>query len=258
MGHKYTPEQAVFIMNNVAGTPTDELTSMFNARFGTNIKQSQIRAYLKNHGLKTGIGCGVPAGRPTKKYPAEIKNFITENHKGVGPKEMTELLNKEFGTNYTVNQIKAYYTNHNINSGLTGYFTKGHEPWNKGKKGVHTGGKATQFRKGHKPWNYQPIGSERVNGDGYIDIKIADPNKWKGKHILIWEQHNGPVPKGHVVIFGDGNSRNFDPDNLILVSRKQLAVLNKNKLIQNDADLTRTAIIIADLHSKISERKKGG
>lgn len=100
-----------------------------------------------------------------------------------------------------------------------------------------------------------PVGSERVNSDGYVDIKISDPNKWKGKHILIWEKENGPVPKGHCVIFGDGNNRNFDSNNLILVSRQQLIVLNKNNLIQSDADLTRTGVIIADLYQKINERK---
>lgn len=32
-------------------------------------------------------------------------------------------------------------------------------------------------------------------------------------------------------------------------------MLNKNNLIQKDADLTRIAVIIGDLHQKISERK---
>jgi hypothetical protein len=45
---------------------------------------------------------------------------------------------------------------------------------------------------------------------------------WRPKHHLVWESHHGqPIPKGHAVIFGDGNNRNFDPDNLILVSRAQ-------------------------------------
>ena len=55
---------------------------------------------------------------------------------------------------------------------------------------------------------------------------------------------------------GDGNKRNFDPDNLILVSRAQLVRLNQGNLIQNDAELTRTGITIADIQNKIGERKK--
>ena len=141
-------------------------------------------------------------------------------------------------------------------------FEKGHVPWNKGKKGLCIGGKATQYKPGHKPANWMPIGSERINGDGYVDVKIQDGMKqknWKGKHVIIWEGHNGrPVPPGHAVIFGDGNRRNFNPDNLILVSRKQLVRLNQRGLIQNDVELTKAGIVIADIHNKIGERKKGG
>lgn len=194
-----------------------------------------------------------------EKYPKKVKDFIEKNHTGVGPKDMAELLNKIFGTSYTKMQMKSYYGNNKINSGLDGRFKPGHVPHNKGKKGIsYEGMEATQFKKGNKPANWVPLGSERVNGDGYIDIKIADGKKqknWKGKHIIIWEKHNGPVPKGHAIIFGDGDNRNFDINNLVLVSRQQLLILNRNNLIKNDADLTRTGIAIADLYQKISQRK---
>lgn len=94
-----------------------------------------------------------------------------------------------------------------------------------------------------------------------MDIKVAEGQKhknWKGKHIVIWEAANGPVPKGHVVIFGDGNIRNFVPGNLLLVSRKQLVRLNQMNLIQEDAELTRTGILIADICNKIGEWKCAG
>jgi hypothetical protein len=104
----------------------------------------------------------------------------------------------------------------------------------------------------------RPVGSERVNVDGYTEIKVSDPNKWRCKHVVIWEAHNGPMPKGYAIIFGDGNKENFELDNLILVSRQQLLTLNRNRLIQNDADLTRTGVIIADLYQKISQRMNSG
>ena len=49
---------------------------------------------------------------------------------------------------------------------------------------------------------------------------------------------------------------NFDPDNLILVSRKQLVRMNQRGLIHDDAELTKTGAIIADIYNKIGERKK--
>lgn len=187
-------------------------------------------------------------------FTPEEAEYIRKHVVGCSNQELTDLFNAHFGLNLTLAQIKAYKKNHKLSSGLDGRFEPGHVPFNKGKS---TGGwEPTQFKKGHRPHNYKPVGAERVNGDDYVDVKIADPNKWKGKHILIWEEYHGPVPRGHAVIFGDGNRRNFDPDNLILVSRAQLAILNKNRLIQNNADLTRTGIIVVDVYRKIGERKK--
>ncbi|AEG59354.1 HNH endonuclease signature motif containing protein [Desulforamulus ruminis] len=188
------------------------------------------------------------------RYTSDQATFLVENVNGRSTQELTDMFNNYFGINLTLAQIKAYKKNHGLTSGLDGRFRSGHTPFNKGKKGVG-GWEPTQFKKGNRPHNYKPVGTERVNGNDYVDIKIADPNKWKGKHILIWEERHGPVPKGHVVIFGDGNRRNFEPDNLILVSRGQLAILNKKNLIQNDAKLTKTGIIIADIFKKISDRK---
>jgi hypothetical protein len=134
-------------------------------------------------------------------------------------------------------------------------FKKGMTPWNKGKKG--TGGwEPTQFKKGKMPWNYKPVGTERINTDGYVEIKIADPKTWKGKHIIIWEEANGPVPKGHVLIFADGNQQNVTVENLLLVSRRELAVMNKRGLISGDSELTKTGVVIADIYLKIGERKR--
>ncbi|MNM10447.1 hypothetical protein D3C81_205750 [compost metagenome] len=189
-------------------------------------------------------------------FTSEQRDFIRENVPGISNVELTDRFNTRFELSLHVNQIKAFKKNHKLSSGLTGRYEPGSVPFNKGKKKYWVGGEATQFQKGHKPHNYRPVGSERVNGDDYIDIKIADPNKWKAKHVLVWEGQNGAVPKGYVVIFGDGDRRNFDLNNLILVSRKQLAVMNKNGLIQNNAELTKAGIIIADIYQKIGKRKK--
>lgn len=38
------------------------------------------------------------------------------------------------------------------------------------------------------------------------------------KHRFLWETANGPIPKGHKVIFADGDKTNITLDNLIMVS----------------------------------------
>jgi len=189
------------------------------------------------------------------KYTVEQSKFILDNYYGKTTKELVILFNAQFGTHIKYDQLRAYKKNRKLSSGVVTKFKRGHAPANKGIKGAG-GWEPTQFKKGHRPYNYQAVGTERINGDGYIDIKIADPNKWRGKHILIWEKHNGPIPKGHVVIFGDRNKRNFYIDNLLLISRKQLLMMNRKNLIQSDTELTKTGIIIADIENKINEINK--
>lgn len=191
------------------------------------------------------------------QYTDEQKEFIKNSIKGIGNKELTEMFNNKFGLNLKVSQIKSYKGNHDLSSGLDGRFKPGSIPPNKGTKGLYNiGGNKTSFKKGNQPMNYRPVGSERVNIDGYIEIKIADPNKWRLKHRVIWEETNGPIPRGHALIFADSDKLNVSLDNLILISRGQLAILNKNKLIKSDAELTKTGIILADIYIKIGERKR--
>lgn len=257
---KYSEEVRTFIEQNVKGMSTGTLAELVNGQFGTEFTESKMKSYKTNNGLKSGIGCGIPAGQPTKLYPEKVRKFIAEHYVGVGHQNMADLLNKTFSTSYTKDQMKAYYARFKLDSGLTGFFHKGSIPFNKGKKGIsYPGMEPSQFKKGNKPANWVPIGSERLSKDGYVEIKVQDgklQKNWRGKHIVIWEEHNGPLPKGHAILFGDRDTRNFDLDNLILVSRKQLVRLNQHNLIQNDAELTRTGIIIADICNKIGERKK--
>lgn len=257
---KYSKEIKDFIKENVKGRTTKELIELVNAEFGTDFTESKMKSYKSNNKLKSGTLQGIRAGEPTKLYPVEIREFINSNYKGIGPKDMGELLNKKFKTNYTKNQIKNYYKTNKLNSGLDGRMKKGNIPWNKGKKGVVRGGIATQFKKGHLPQNRREIGEERVDSkDGYIYIKIQDGGRqknWKTKHSIIWEKANGPIPEGYVVIFGDRDKRNFELDNLILISREQLLIMNSQNLIKEDIELTKTGVIISEIYSKINEKRR--
>lgn len=123
-----------------------------------------------------------------KLFPPEVHDFFKANNHGRTAAEMTELLNSTFGTSYTVEQIKAYRARQHWDSGLTGRFEKGNIPFNKGLKGVsYPGMEATQFKKGRTPHNHRPVGSTRVDCDGYIWQKVEEPNKWRPLHVLNWE-----------------------------------------------------------------------
>lgn len=188
-------------------------------------------------------------------YSVEEIEYLKSISYGRSSKEITEMFNRKFGLDIGVKAVSSVRKRYGIITGRTGRFEKGQKSWNKDKKGL-TGANKTSFKKGNKPVNYLPVGSERVNGDDYVDIKIADPNVWKGKHILEWERYNGPVPDGHCIIFGDRNNRNFNLENLICVSRSQLLTLNNNNLIKEDIELTKIGINIADVKLKIGEVKR--
>lgn len=188
----------------------------------------------------------------------EQHDFLVNHIKGRMNQALANLMNKTFNLQLTRQQVKQYKTNHKLpTSGETGWFNKGHIPANKGKKFPNMPHNTGMFKKGQKAHNYMPVGTERVNSDGYVAIKIADPNKWKQKHIIIWEKaHKRKKPPGHVIIFADRNRFNFDLDNLLLVPQREFLVMNRKGLIKNDAELTRTGLIIAKLQNKMHDRKK--
>lgn len=257
MARKYTEAQVEFIKENVKGTTTRKLVEMVNEKFGAIFTESKMKSYKTNHKLNSGTPVGLPAGRPTELYPEKIKNFIKENHVGVGPKDMAELLNKTFGTSYTKMQMKSYYGNNEINSGVTGHFDKGHTPFNKGQKGICAAGcKKTCFKKGNTPLNHKPVGSERIDIDGYTLVKTAEPNVWELKHRVIWEEENGKVPEGYVLTFLDGDKENITLGNIALITMAESLTITKLNLRSSEPEYTKTGILIAKVNIASSKRKK--
>ena len=191
------------------------------------------------------------------RYSEEQKEFIITNNYGKYSKELAEMFNQYFNTNITAKEIAYFRRNNKLNSGLTGQFKKGNVPHNKDKKQVEYMSKEaiertkeTRFKKGNKPKNYRPVGSERITKDGYIEVKVADPNKWETKNKIIYKQYFGDIPKGHKVIYADGNKLNNDINNLILVSDNEELIMNKYKLRTEDIELTKTGYLIAKVIDK--------
>lgn len=67
---------------------------------------------------------------------------------------------------------------------------------------------------GGRAHNKAPIGHERKAVDGYWWVKVADPNIFKLKHRILWEQHHGPIPAGIEITFIDGDKDNITIGNL--------------------------------------------
>lgn len=192
------------------------------------------------------------------KWTEEEKEYLREITPGRHYKEILDLMNERFDRPFRMEQIKGAIARYKLNTGFTGRFEKGNIPFNKGKKGIYPKGcEKTWFKKGQTPINHKPVGSERIDRDGYILIKVAEPSVWKLKHRVIWEKANGPIPKNYTVIFLDGDKSNTDINNLALVSRSELLIVNQKKLIKSDTELSKVGINIAKVQSKINKRKRG-
>lgn len=103
-------------------------------------------------------------------------------------------------------------------------YQKGHASANKGQKispELYERLKPTMFKKGSIPHNKKPIGTEVINDDGYIMVKVAEPNRWRLKHRIIWEQVKGAIPKGFNVQFKNHNPQDCRIENLYLISKAE-------------------------------------
>jgi len=87
-------------------------------------------------------------------------------------------------------------------------------------------------------------------------VKVKEPGAWRYVHRLVWEEHNGPVPKGYIVTFLDGNKENTDISNLALISQRENLLLIQNGLRNTDAELTKCGIAIARSITAVRDAKK--
>ena len=140
---------------------------------------------------------------------------------------------------------------------MKGAFKKGNVPFNKGQKmseHVYEIAKKTMFKPGQLPHNTKPVGHERVCAkDGYVYIKVANKRAMMLKHRYVWEQHYGPIEKGMIVKFKDGNKTNCDIDNLYLSTRKDHMSANQKYY---PTDIKSAQIIITKILKRINNAEK--
>ncbi|HAS6270593.1 TPA: HNH endonuclease signature motif containing protein [Vibrio vulnificus] len=196
------------------------------------------------------------------QYTEEQKTFL-KDHAFLPRKELTEQFNSRFGLEQTQKAISAYCKRYGWLTGRTGCFEKGELPWNTGTKGVckpNTG----SFQSGQVPHNKKPIGHERIcSKDGYILINVAEQNPYTGaktryrpKHYVIWEQEHGPVPKGMILRFIDGDKLNCKLSNLECVSQSVNLRMNQNRVNDLPSELKETGRLVSKLEVATFEINK--
>ena len=200
--------------------------------------------------------------KPRHIWIIEEKEYLIQICKKNDYDTILKMMNNKFKYSFDRKQIISFMKRNKLKSEAiknNGRFSKGMTPWNKGLS-YQPNNKETRFQKGNIPHVHRKVGSERINRDGYIEIKVAEPNVWDLKHRVVYEKHHGEIPKDYVVIFADQNKMNFKIDNLVLISRYQLLVLNKNNLIKNETELTKAGINVANIIiqlNNINNKRKG-
>jgi hypothetical protein len=262
----YTEAHIRFLSKKIHGRSYAEITQLFNERFDLSATEAEINTVLNRNGLVNGFGHGNPNIR--KYTPRHIK-FLRDHVTGRGNAELAELFNRKFGMSVNADSIQNIKHKHGLYSGVnTGRFLKGHIPQNKGRKGYCApGSEKGWFRPGHPGYrfNERPIGSKRLNVNGYVEVKISDikcedtktrQKNWRAKHVVVWEKANGPVPKGHVIIFLDGDKSHIVLKNLMMISRKVHAIMTHMNWYTNDREVTKANILMAEIKIATANLKR--
>lgn len=88
-----------------------------------------------------------------------------------------------------------------------------------------------------------PIGAERIDKGRTVRVKVAQPDVWVNKAVLVM----GYDPKKYQAIFLDGNPMNVTPENIIVVSKRVHARLAKNGWLTSNKDVIKAGVAWSEL-----------
>lgn len=98
----------------------------------------------------------------------------------------------------------------------------------------------------------KPVGSERIDKNRTVMVKVAQPNEWKPKALVVMNYN----PRTHQVIYLDGNSLNVEPENMVVVSKRVHARLAKNGWLNKSREITLTGIKWSELLYVLKEMEE--
>lgn len=262
--HNYSLAQLDFLRAGYRIWKILDLTAFFNAWFRLDLTAGQIKATLRRHRIVSGREAKDRLINRSRLISLEGEQYLREEYRRLTLSELTGAFNARFGLQLSELQIKCFLKNHGIRSGRTGCFESGNMPWNTGTKGKTSRNKTT-FVVGNVPANRMPLYHERIGKDGYIEIKVPQQNPYTGhktryrmKHVWLYEQQHGPVPRDMVVYFKDGDKTNFDQGNLGTISRAVLLVMNLHNYRDTPDELKPSVLALAKLEDRAGVRSRPG
>jgi hypothetical protein len=203
-----------------------------------------------------------------KKWTAQMLDYLKRHF----PRQPTAFVAAELGrSTYAVSnkahemglkknpEVLLLMSKKLFDSGKSHRFKKGHEPHNKGRSMPTRGRQAeSQFRKECVPHNQAKIGAIVKTPSGYLKQKIAytKPPRfgWVFMHVALWEQHNGPVPSGHIIVFKNGKKDDLRIENLECISRKEN--MRRNTFHNLPPEYAHVVQLRGALNRQINKREK--
>lgn len=175
------------------------------------------------------------------KWTADEKNKLRALYPDTGTAELAEMFGRTYAGVYGVasqlglkkspeymKKMLAIEADKLRILGARSRFKKGHVPAQAGKPVSEKTRLALSkhwYPKGNIPHNVKHDGYERVNVEGYIEVRVSI-GKYAHKHRLVWEKAYGKVPDGYIVSFKDGNRLNCELENLHLITRRDIMARN--------------------------------
>ena len=233
----YSAEQDAWLMKHGGEMDVPHLIKAFNARFGASKTYNALIGRMKK--LEVDRSHAPISGKT--RFTDEMISFIESLPTNMTYAEIARQVNTKFGT-------RAHRT------AIGDLCCK--------RLGFNRTGGNGQFQKGNISPTLKEVGHES-NLNGYISVKVADnpiegvhtykkrKANWIPKHRYIYEQHHGPIPKGWIVVFLDGNNRNFDPDNLYALPRSVHARMCQNNWYTESREHTLAGIKYCELDRTI-------
>ena len=158
--------------------------------------------------------------------------YLKSIAEGTPRKDIVDKINKKFNLNLSMQQIRDCMNGRGIRNNIDKKFSA---------------------KDGNRCLQERPIGTISKWKRGYTRIKTGD-NEWEFIQRYVWRKHHGEIPPGHSVIFLDGNTDNYNIENLALVNRNELMKYNSMKLSSDNQELNKVAVNLAKLMIKAKEK----
>lgn len=294
---KYSRMIESYVREIAPGKYVDEITELVRSRYGgdESINTKYIKCYINRKKIKTGMAHKTRRDKnPKTVFRKEQLDFIRAHYNEWNNDRMYKEIQSRWPDlpgltyssllrvrrNYKLNYKKYTkdmdeYIKANIWKDYTTLARELSENFDRNIKRkdltayISYRGLTPGKRPGTNPQKRRKkIGDERyrksnvhAKGDikfGYWEVKVAEPDVWKPKARVMWEQyHNKTLPDDYIVVQLDKNHDNFAEENLMAVPKNIMGIVNsKSRLAVESIELARAGVNLSHLEMLLNKRKK--